>query len=142
VKQSVSLITLGVADYPRAKAFYKALGWSVALDIEETAFLQANSVVLVLWGRDKLAADMGIPDDSASWSGIALAHNVGSTEEVDAVIEEARANGATVTREPSQTFYGGYAGAFRDLDGHAWEVAHNPSFGLAPDGSVILGGTE
>jgi predicted lactoylglutathione lyase len=141
VKQSVSLITLGVADYQRAKAFYKALGWSVALDIEETAFLQANSVVLVLWGRDKLAADMGIPDDSASWSGIALAHNVGSTEEVDAVIEEARANGATVTREPSQTFYGGYAGAFRDLDGHAWEVAHNPGFGLAPDGSVILGGT-
>jgi hypothetical protein len=142
VKQSVSLITLGVADYQRAKAFYEALGWSVALDIEETAFLQANNVVLVLWGRDKLATDMGIPDDGASWSGIALAHNVGSTEEVDAVIEEARANGATVTREPSETFYGGYAGAFRDLDGHAWEIAHNPGFGLTDDGSVILRGTE
>jgi predicted lactoylglutathione lyase len=141
VKQSVSLITFGVADYQRAKAFYEALGWSVALDIEETAFLQANGVVLVLWGRDKLAADMGITDDGASWSGIALAHNVGSTEEVDAVIEEARANGATVTREPSETFYGGYAGAFRDLDGHAWEIAHNPGFGLTDDGSVILRGT-
>jgi hypothetical protein len=139
VKQSVSLITLGVADYQRAKAFYEALGWSVALDIEETAFLQANSVVLVLWGRDKLAADMGIPDDGASWSGIALAHNVASREEVDAVVEEARANGATITREPSETFYGGYAGAFRDLDGHAWEIAHNPGFGLAADGSVLLG---
>jgi predicted lactoylglutathione lyase len=141
VKQSVSLITFGVADYQRAKAFYEALGWSVALDIEETAFLQANGVALVLWGRDKLAADMGIADDGASWSGIALAHNVGSTEEVDAVIEEARANGATVTREPSETFYGGYAGAFRDLDGHAWEIAHNPGFGLTDDGSVILRGT-
>ena len=54
------------------------------------------------------------------------------------VIELARGNGAEVTREPSETFYGGYAGAFRDLDGHAWEIAHNPGFGLAPDGSVIL----
>jgi hypothetical protein len=138
VNQSVSLITLGVADYERAKAFYEALGWTVALDIEETAFLQANSVVLVLWGREKLAADMGIPDDGASWSGIALAHNVPSREEVEQIIEQARAAGATVTREPSETFYGGYAGVFRDLDGHAWEVAHNPGFGLDPDGSVIL----
>jgi predicted lactoylglutathione lyase len=138
VKQSVSLITLGVADYERAKAFYEALGWSVALDIEETAFFQANGVVLVLWAREKLAADSGIADEGARWSGIALAHNVSSRQEVDEVIEEARRNGATVTREPSETFYGGYAGVFRDLDGHAWEVAHNPGFGLAQDGSIIL----
>jgi len=138
VKQSVSLITLGVADYERAKGFYEALGWSVALDIEETAFFQANGVVLVLWGREKLAEDSGIADDGASWSGIALAHNVASREEVDQIVEQARVNGATVTREPAETFYGGYAGVFRDLDGHAWEIAHNPGFGLAPDGSVIL----
>jgi hypothetical protein len=138
VKQSVSLITLGVADYERAKSFYEALGWTVALDIEETAFFQANGVVLVLWARDKLAADSGIDDDDATWGGIALAHNVASREEVDAVIEQARANGGTVTREPAETFYGGYAGVFRDLDGHAWEVAHNPGFGLADDGSIIL----
>ena len=138
MKQSVSLITLGVADYQRAKSFYEALGWSVALDIEETAFFQANGVVLVLWARDKLAADSGIADEGARWSGIALAHNVSSRQEVDEVIEEARRNGATVTREPSETFYGGYAGVFRDLDGHAWEVAHNPGFGLAQDGSIIL----
>jgi predicted lactoylglutathione lyase len=138
MQQSVSLVTLGVADYERAKAFYEALGWTVALDIEETAFFQANGVVLVLWGREKLAEDMGVPDDGASWSGIALAHNVGSREEVDRIVEDARANGAAVTREPSETFYGGYAGAFRDLDGHAWEIAHNPGFGLEPDGSVIL----
>ena len=139
MKQSVSLITLGVADYERAKAFYESLGWSVALDIEETAFFQANGVVLVLWSREKLAEDSGIEDDSPGWGGIALAHNVGSREEVDAILEEARANGATVTREPAETFYGGYAGVFRDLDGHAWEIAHNPGFGLADDGSVILG---
>ena len=138
MKQSVSLITLGVADYGRAKGFYEALGWSVALDIEETAFFQANGVVLVLWGREKLAEDSGIADDGASWSGIALAHNVASREEVDQIVEQARVNGATVTREPAETFYGGYAGVFRDPDGHVWEIAHNPGFGLRDDGSVVL----
>jgi uncharacterized protein len=139
MKQSVSLITLGVSDYARAKAFYAAIGWSPAMDVEETAFFEANGVVLVLWARDKLAADMGVaPDDGARWGGIALAHNVGSDAEVDRVVEDARANGAEVCRAPAPTFYGGYAGAFRDLDGHVWEVAHNPGFGLADDGSVIL----
>ena len=140
MKQSVSLITLGVADYARAKAFYEALGWSAAMDIEETAFFEANGVAVVLWSREKLAADMGVADDGAQWGGLALAHNVGSDEEVERIIGEARRLGAAITREPAATFYGGYAGAFRDLDGHAWEVAHNPGFGLADDGSVVLPG--
>src|SRR5438067_11654731 len=118
MKQSVSLITLGVSDYDSAKSFYEALGWTVALDIEETAFFQANSVVLVLWSREKLAQDSGIDDDGATWAGVALAHNVASREEVDTIVEQARANGASVPREPAETFYGGYAGVFRDLDGH------------------------
>jgi uncharacterized protein len=138
VKQSISLVTLGVADYARAKAFYEALGWTVAYDVEETAFFQANGIVLTLWSRDRLAADTGVADKGSRWSGITLAHNVGSHDEVDAVIEHARASGAEIAREPAETFYGGYAGVFRDLDGHAWEVAHNPGFGLTPDGSVIL----
>ena len=140
MKQSISLVTLGVADYARAKAFYEALGWTVAYDVEETAFFQANGVVLTLWARDKLAVDTGVEDDGSRWSGITLAHNVGSREEVDAVIEQARQSGAEISREPAETFYGGYAGVFRDLDGHAWEVAHNPGFGLGPDGSVALPG--
>jgi predicted lactoylglutathione lyase len=138
MKQSVSLITLGATDYERAKAFYAALGWTPALEMEETAFFQANGVVLVLWAREKLAGDSGITDDGARWSGLTLAHNVASPEEVDAVLERAREAGGTITREPSKTFYGGYAGVFRDLDGHAWEIAHNPGFGLAADGSIIL----
>src|SRR2546429_4408917 len=123
MEQRVSLVTLGVADIVRARAFYEALGWSPALDVQETVFFYANGVVLVLWARDKLAVDMGVPDDGASWSGIALAHNLRSREEVDALVEQARALGAEVTREPAETFYGGYAGVFRDLDGHVWEVA-------------------
>jgi predicted lactoylglutathione lyase len=138
MKQSIALITLGTSDYERAKSFYDSLGWAAALEIEDTAFYEANGVVLVLWSRAKLAEDMGIEEDGPGWGGIALAHNVGSRAEVDELIELARANGASVTREPAETFYGGYAGGFRDLDGHAWEVAHNPGFGLREDGSVIL----
>ena len=138
MRQSVSLVTLGVSDYERAKSFYEALGWSMTWEAQETSFFQANGVVLVLWSREKLAADMGIRDETAGWSGIALAHNVGSREDVHEVIELARSNGAEITREPAETFYGGYAGAFRDLDGHAWEIAHNPGFGLRADGSVEL----
>ena len=138
MKQSVSLVTLGVADYEAARSFYEAMGWSVTWEAQETAFFRANGVVLVLWGREKLAADTGVADEGASWSGITLAHNAASRDEVDEVVETARRNGAEIAREPAETFYGGYAGVFRDLDGHAWEVAHNPGFGLEPDGSVIL----
>jgi predicted lactoylglutathione lyase len=138
MRRSVSLITLGVEDYARSKAFYESIGWTTAMDVEETAFFQANGVVLVLWSRERLAADLGIADDGAAWGGVALAHNVASDEEVDRVIAQARDHGAVISREPAATFYGGYAGCFRDPDGHAWEVAHNPGFGLAEDGSVVL----
>ncbi len=138
MEQRVSLVTLGVSDYTRAKEFYEALGWPVALDVEETAFFEANGTLLVLWARDKLAADMAIPDEGARWGGIALAHNVRSRAEVHEVIEEARRNGAEIAREPAVTFYGGYAGVFLDLDGHPWEIAHNPGFGLDDEGNIVL----
>jgi hypothetical protein len=138
VRQSISLVTLGVADHVRAKVFYEALGWRAAWEVQETVFFQGNGVILVLWGREKLAVDTGITDDGARWGGVTLAQNVGSREEVHDVIELARAHGAEITREPSETFYGGYAGVFCDLDGHAWEVAFNPGFGLNDDGSVNL----
>jgi predicted lactoylglutathione lyase len=140
MKQSVSLITLGVSDFERAKSFYATLGWSPALEIEETAFYQANGVVLVLWSREKLAADTGIADDGAGWSGITLARNVASRQEVDEVVARAFTAGGTITRRrgrerrrrsPRRTFH--------LVRGHAWESAHNPGFGLAADGSVLLG---
>ncbi len=142
MRQSVSLITLGVADVNRATEFYRALGWSPALEIEETVFFQANGVVLVLWARGKLAGDMGIDDSGNGWGGMALAHNVGSRQEVEEIVEQARRAGAVVTRAPAVTFYGGYAGGFRDPDGHAWEIAHNPGFRLLADGSVVVGETH
>ena len=138
MEQRLSLITLGVADVPRARSFYEALGWR-GQEAEETVFFQAGGVVLVLWGREKLAADSGVVDAGpAPFGGIVLAHNVRSQEEVRQVALAAEAAGATVTRPPGPTFYGGYAACFADPDGHLWEIAHNPGFTLDEDGSIIL----
>jgi catechol 2,3-dioxygenase-like lactoylglutathione lyase family enzyme len=137
MEQRVTLITLGVADVERSKAFYERLGWRVGLYLEETAFFQIGDSVLTLWGRDKLAQDSGVTD-GGGWGGVTLAHNVGSPEEVRRIIEEARAAGARISREPAETFYGGFAGVFLDPDGHPWEIAHNPGFELGADGSLKL----
>lgn len=138
MEQRISLITLGVADVPRAKGFYEALGWR-GQEIEQTVFFQAGGLAVVLWGREKLVADGGVSDAAGSgFGGIALAHNVRSRGEVDQIMAAAQAAGATVTRHAEQTFYGGYAGYFADLDGHLWEIAHNPAFTLTEDGSLVL----
>ncbi|MDP9385456.1 MAG: VOC family protein [Actinomycetota bacterium] len=139
MEQRLSVITLGVADLARARAFYEALGWTTgAAPEDDVVFFQAGGLVVALWGRDQLAADSGVTEDPGGWGGITLAHNVGSPDEVDAVIEEARAAGARIAREGGPTFWGGYSGAFADPDGHPWEVAHNPHWTLEADGSVRL----
>ncbi|MGW2623115.1 VOC family protein [Micromonospora taraxaci] len=138
MEQRISLVTLGVADVARAKAFYEQLGWR-GQEVEETVFIQAGGLALVLWGRDKLAADAGINDPgSATFGGMALAQNVRSRDEVDEVIATATKAGATVTKPARETFYGGYAGYFTDLDGHVWEIAWNPGFALADDGTLTV----
>jgi predicted lactoylglutathione lyase len=132
------LITLGVADLARSRRFYEALGWR-GQEVEGTVFFQAGGMAVVLWGRDKLVADAGIRNaDSDGFGGIALAHNVGSTTEVDEITSVAAEAGAVVTCPPRATFYGGYAGYFADPDGHVWEIAYNPGFTLDEDGDLIL----
>jgi len=138
MEQRVSLVTLGVRDLAGARAFYETLGWRTnAAPDDDVVFFQAGGMIVALWGRAELAEDSGI-EDSGGWGGITLAHNVRSPAQVDAVIAEAEAAGATVTRPGAATFWGGYSGAFTDPDGHAWEVAHNPHWTLAEDGSVSL----
>jgi catechol 2,3-dioxygenase-like lactoylglutathione lyase family enzyme len=138
MEQRISLVTLGVADVQRARAFYERLGWE-GQEVEETVFFQAGGLGLVLWSREELALDAGITDEGAhGFGGMTLAHNVRSRAEVDAVIATARRAGATVTRPPASTFYGGYAGCFSDPDGNLWEIAHNPGFPLADDGSLSI----
>ncbi|MCC0094385.1 VOC family protein [Streptomyces flavotricini] len=138
MEQRISLVTLGVADLARAKAFYAALGWR-GTEVEETVFHQAGGLALVLWDRRKLAADCGLPDaPQAGFGGIALAHNVRTDAEVDTVLDAAAKAGGTVSRPAALNAIGFYSGVFTDPDGHAWEVAHNPGFTLAEDGSLVL----
>jgi predicted lactoylglutathione lyase len=129
MEQRMSLITLGVSDLKRARAFYEALGWKTgAAPEDDVAFFQCGCMVFALWDRAKLAEDSTVTD-SGGWGGVTPAYNTRSTDEVDEVIEEARAAGATIGREP---------GIFIDPDGHPWEIAHNPSWTIEADGSVTL----
>jgi len=138
VEQRLSLVTLGVTDGARSRAFYEALGWH-GQEIEQTVFFQAGGMAVILWGREKLADDAGVPAGSpVPFGGIALAQNVRTPEEVDAALAAAAAAGGTITRSAATTFYGGYAGYFADPDGHLWEIAHNPGFTLEADGSLTL----
>jgi uncharacterized protein len=121
-----------------ARLFYEALGWRSDTPIEmEVAFFQVGGMVLSLWDREKNAADCGL-ELGSGFGGVTLAYNVGSPAEVDATIEQARNAGATISREPGETFWCGYSGVFVDPDGHPWEIAHNPGWTLAEDGSVTL----
>ena len=135
--QRVTVITLGYRDYKRARDFYTAMGWNVDWTDDDVIFFQAGSMIFALWGREKLAKDSEV-EDSGGWGGVTLAYNVGSPEEVDEVLAQAKAAGGAVPRAGGKTFYGGYSGIFIDPEGHPWEVSHNPSWTLHEDGSVTL----
>ena len=138
MRQRVSLITLGVRDLAGARRFYEAIGWETGAGAEDDiVFFQAGEMVLALWDRAKLAEDSCV-EDAPGWGGVTLALCLGSREEVDAATEEARAAGATIGREPGETFWGGYSAVMIDPEGHPWEIAHNPHWTLTPDGGVRL----
>lgn len=138
MEQRVSLVTLGVRDLARARAFYEALGWRTrAAPADDVVFFQAGGMVVALWDRAQLAQDSGV-EDPGGWGGVTLACNVRSPQDVDRVIAEAQAAGAQIPRHGAPTFWGGYSGVFVDPDGHPWEVAHNPRWIVGEDGSVTL----
>jgi uncharacterized protein len=140
VEQRLSLVTLGVADLARTRAFYEALGWTTgAKPDDDVVFFLAGCMIVALWDRGRLAEDSGV-EDVGGWGGVTLAHNVRSPAEVDALLAEAEAAGATIARGGAETFWGGYSGVFIDPDGHPWEVAHNPHWTVRDDGSVSLSG--
>jgi catechol 2,3-dioxygenase-like lactoylglutathione lyase family enzyme len=137
----ITLVTLGVSDMPRARAFYAALGWKEAAgSSDEVAFLHGAGTALALWSRESLAEDSGVEHDHGGWGGITLAHNVGSPAEVDAVLAEAAKAGGRVVRGGGTAFWGGYTGIFADPDDHRWEVAHNPGWSLDAEGRAVLPG--
>jgi hypothetical protein len=138
MEQRVSLITLGVADLGRSRTFYETLGWTTgAAPGDDVVFFQTGGMIVALWSRAQLAED-SVVEDGGGWGGITLAYNVRSPADVDAVLAEAEAAGATIARHGAETFWGGYSGVFIDPDGHPWEIAHNPFWALAENGSVSL----
>lgn len=140
MEQRMSLITLGVADLPRAVAFYEdALGWKPEPGPPGVVFFDLNGVVFALWPHDDLAKDMGVAADSVpAYRGYVLAHNVRSEAEVDAIFTQLETKGARIVKQPQKTFWGGYSGYFSDPDGHTWEIAHNPFWTIRKDGRVSM----
>ena len=129
MEQRISLVTLGVTNLARARAFYEAMGWRGAQQPDgEVAFFQAGGMVFGLWAA---LGGHGAP-------GVELAYNVRSPAEVDAVLEEATSAGGSIVRPAAHAAWGGYTGAFADPEGYVWEVAHNPDWKLTEDGSVRL----
>jgi predicted lactoylglutathione lyase len=139
MEQRLSLVTLGVADLNRSRRFYEALGWRRHGAHAEVVFFQAGGMVLALWSRQALAADAKVPAEGSGFRGIALAYNTRTREEVDAVLDEAKAAGAAIPKPAEKASWGGYTGYFADPDGHLWEVAWNPEWKMAADGSIRLG---
>ncbi|MBN2740992.1 MAG: VOC family protein [Rhodobacteraceae bacterium] len=136
--QRITLITLGVQDLDRAKAFYTALGWQPAQEQEGVVFYQLNGLVLGLFDRAALAEDQGRARAELGTGAMTLAQNFGTPEDVDAAYEIALSAGATSLKRPEKVFWGGYSGYFADPDGHVWELAHNPLWPLADDGGLTL----
>lgn len=129
----ISMITLGVADLARAVRFYEqGLGWERLDSPPEVAFFPLNGTWLGLYGREALADDAGVPAEGTGFAGVALAHNVASEAEVEAVLAEAVAAGARLVKPGQPVFWGGYSGYFADPDGHLWEVAYNPYLWVGP----------
>ena len=141
MEQRLSLVTLGVANLAQARAFYEAMGWQPAKpDIEGVVFFQLRGMILGLFGREDLARDALLDPEGSGSRGISLAYNTRTPEEVDAELDRAVAAGGKLLKPAQKVFWGGYAGYFTDPDGHLWEVAHNPFWQLAADGSVSLPG--
>jgi len=140
MEQRLSLVTLGVADLARSRAFYEdGLGWRRGNTEDEVAFYQLPGLVLAIWSRAALAADAGLPDAPTGFAGFALAYNTRSRQEVDDVVARAGEAGGSVTKLPRATEWGGYSGYVQDPDGHLWEVAHNPDWTIGEDGSTSFG---
>jgi uncharacterized protein len=141
MEQPVSLVTLGVAELKRSREFYERLGWRRSMaKAEGVVFFQAGGMALVLYPRHELAKDANIAADGQGFSGMSLADNARNREEVDSVLAEAEAAGAKILKPAQETFWGGYSGYFSDLDGFSWEIAWNPSFPIAEDGSIHIPG--
>ena len=139
MEQRITIIPIGVDDLKRSTAFFERLGWRRSVrQAQGVSFFQCGSVAVSLFPRLELAKDAGVSPKGEGFGGFAIAYNTRLKEEVDDVLAEAKSAGADIVKPAQQVFWGGYSGYFRDLDGHLWEVAWNPSFPLDDRGAVRL----
>jgi catechol 2,3-dioxygenase-like lactoylglutathione lyase family enzyme len=140
VPARISIVTLGVDNVARSKAFYEALGWEVEGTVgDEICWFRTADSYLGLFDRESLARDAGLRSEpTAEFGGITLAINVESEAAVDAAFEAAQGAGARILKPAEGTDWGGYSGYFADPDGHPWEVAYNPSFPIGDDGHITI----
>lgn len=139
MEQRVSIVTLGVADLERSREFYERLGWRRSTSKSEgIVFFQVGGMAFALYPREELAKDANVPSDGDGFRGISLAYNTRNHDDVDAVLEGAKTAGAKILKPAQEAFWGGYSGYFSDPDGFLWEVAWNPFFAIAEDGSICL----
>ncbi|MDX6749531.1 VOC family protein [Geminicoccaceae bacterium 1502E] len=139
MEQRLSVVTLGVADVARARAFYERLGWKARGPASgEVAFFQTGSLVLALYGGKDMARDAGVKTADPAGHGIVLAHNVREKDEVAALVDAWKSAGGSVTKAPADTSWGGHAACVADPDGHLWEIAWNPFWPLGENGEVSL----
>jgi uncharacterized protein len=139
MEQRVSIITLGVADLKRSREFYERLGWRRSMaKAEGIVFFQAGGMALALFPRDELAEDANLAPDGSGFKGMTLAYNTRNRAEVDVILKDAEAAGARLLKPAQEAVWGGYSGYFSDPDGFLWEVAWNPSFQMAEDGSIRI----
>ena len=139
VPARLTLVALGVADVARATSFFEALGWrKSSASNDDVSFFQLGGLALSVFGRQALADDANVSSEGSGFRGISLAINLESEAEVDRVAAEWLSCGGTMVKQPHRAFWGGYSGYVADLDGHLWELAHNPGFTLIPDGSMQL----
>jgi uncharacterized protein len=135
----ISIVTLGVRDLARARAFYEALGFVASSSSNDNiVFFQAGAMALALFGWEALAEDAQLPADGAGFRGLTLAHNVREKAQVAQVLAAAEAAGGRILKPAQDVFWGGHSGYFADPDGHLWEVAWNPGFEIAADGALLL----
>jgi catechol 2,3-dioxygenase-like lactoylglutathione lyase family enzyme len=139
MEQRLSIVTLGVADLARSRSFYERLGWRKSTASSEgIAFFQAGGIAIALYPREELAKDASVPAEGQGFAGVTLAYNARSRSEVDSVLAEVQGAGAKLVKAAQEAFWGGYSGYFSDPDGFLWEVAWNPFFPIAENGSLQL----
>lgn len=140
MRPKINIVTLGVKDFKASLEFYKdGLGWKTSSASQgNIAFFPLGGIVLALYPRELLAEDAKLNQEGSGFTGITLAYNAKSVEEVDKVLSQVKKLGATIVKKAENVFWGGYSGYFSDIDGHLWEVAYNPYFDFDDNDNLVL----